>query len=93
MAKVTCPHCKRDVDANSDFCPRCGKQIPHQGVAEVKKEESGSAANGDYKYTYNYSYQPPVRKKRGFLAGIISLVVGVALVAVTLIVLAAVGVI
>lgn len=94
MAKITCPHCKRNVAADSEFCPRCGKQIPHQGVAEVQKEQSGSAENGDYKYSYKYSYQPPVRKKRGFFVGLISLVAGVVLVGVTaLIVLACVGII
>lgn len=86
MAKVTCPYCKQNVEANSEFCPRCGKQIPHHGVAEV----SGSAKTGDYKYTY----QPPVRKKRGFFVGLISLAVGVVLVGATaLIVLASLGII
>lgn len=86
MAKITCPYCKQDSDANSEFCPHCGRKIPHQGVAEV----SGSAQTGDYKY----SYQPPVIKKRGFFVGLISLVVGVVLVGATaLIVLACLGII
>ena len=94
MAKITCPYCKQDVPAESEFCLHCGKQIPHNGIAEVVKEQSGSAENGDYKYSYKYSYQPPMRKKRGFFVGLISLVAGVVLVGATaLIVLACLGII
>lgn len=94
MEKITCQHCKQTIAANLDFCPHCGKSVPHSGIAEVEQKSSGSAANGDYKYSYNYSYQPPVRKKRGLFVGLISLVVGVALVGATaLIVLACLGII
>lgn len=44
---IQCPQCHASVDANAQFCPKCGTQVPVSASTATAAPSKGAAAAGD----------------------------------------------
>ena len=40
MALILCPECKNMISDTASSCPKCGYQLTHEKIAEIKKNQS-----------------------------------------------------